>query len=301
MQMESTNGSETQSQLITTPQQPASPAIPSADIERLLERFLVEAELAESTRSTYRRTLRTFFAWREERGIADLDRSDILAYKQDMLARVRPSTASTYLTAVKSLFKWLESVKAYPNIAASVKAVRLSGLSRKDALTSAQAKRDFALVNLLLRTALRSVEVHRAVCSDMRNRGGQTILLIQGKGAFYAKTSLRRSRRGKVKTILTTPGGSLNGPERGLICPERRFQDADEYELRSSASKTLEAHRTRRLGRSDQRLIDLPLLLPLRLPNLPWALLWQSRHRALRLLQSSLRSQPLSVWIGSTW
>lgn len=38
-----------------------------------------------------------------------------------MLARVRPSTASTYLTAVKSMFKWLESAKAYPNIAASVK------------------------------------------------------------------------------------------------------------------------------------------------------------------------------------
>lgn len=198
MQSERRNEYETQNQLITSPQQqPEQPAVLNTDIELLLERFLAEAELAESTRETYRRTLRAFFAWREERGITDLGRSDILAYKQDMLARVRPSTAATYLTAVKSLFKWLESVKAYPNVAAGVKAVKLAGgIHRKDALTPAQAKRlleavrgdslqakrDFALVNLLLRTALRGVEVHRAVCSDLRNRGPQTILLVQGKG-----------------------------------------------------------------------------------------------------------------------
>ena len=138
-----------------------------------------------------------------------------------MLARVRPSTASTYLTAVKSLFKWLESVKAYPNIAASVKAVRLSGLSRKDALTPAQAKRlletlrgdtlqakrDFALVNLLLRTALRSVEVHRAVCSDMRNRGGQTILLIQGKRGVLRKELPAPFTEGKSRNNSDHPRG----------------------------------------------------------------------------------------------
>lgn len=191
------NGNETQNQLITATQQPSSPVALSADVEMLLERFLVEAELAETTKETYRRTLRGFFAWKEEREIADLDRSHILAYKQDMLARVRPSTASTYLTAVKSLFKWLESVRAYPNVAADIKTVKLVGnIHRKDALTPAQAKRvlqvlkgdtlqakrDFALVNLLIRVGLRSVEVTRGRLGDLRNRGDQTILLVQGKG-----------------------------------------------------------------------------------------------------------------------
>ena len=191
------NGNETQNQLITATQQPSSPVALSADVEMLLERFLVEAELAETTKETYRRTLRGFFAWKEERGITDLDRSHILAYKQDMLARVRPSTASTYLTAVKSMFKWLESVRAYPNVAADIKTVKLVGnIHRKDALTPAQAKRvlqvlkgdtlqakrDFALVNLLIRVGLRSVEVTRGRLGDLRNRGDQTILLVQGKG-----------------------------------------------------------------------------------------------------------------------
>ncbi|BFL05985.1 hypothetical protein [Eggerthella lenta] len=77
MQNISGYGNETQRQLIASPQQ-RQQAIPREEVELLFERFLVEAELAESTRATYRRTLRGFFAWREERGIADLDRSLIL-------------------------------------------------------------------------------------------------------------------------------------------------------------------------------------------------------------------------------
>lgn len=113
-----------------------------------------------------------------------------------MLARVRPTTASTYLTAVKSLFKWLESVKAYPNVAAGVKTMKLANMHRKDALTPAQAKRvlqvlkgdtpqakrDFVLLNLLIRVGLRSIEVTRSNLGDLRSSGGRTILQVQGKG-----------------------------------------------------------------------------------------------------------------------
>lgn len=167
-----------------------------SEIEALIERFLVEAELAESTKETYRRALRSLFAWKEERGITDLARGDILAYKQDMLARVRPTTASTYLTAVKRLFKWLESMKAYPNVAAGVKTMKLANMHRKDALMPAQAKRvlqvlkgdtpqakrDFVLLNLLIRVGLRSIEVTRSNLGDLRSSGGRTILQVQGKG-----------------------------------------------------------------------------------------------------------------------
>jgi len=218
------NGNETQNQLITATQQPSSPVALSADVEMLLERFLVEAELAETTKETYRRTLRSFFAWKEEREIADLDRSHILAYKQDMLARVRPSTASTYLTAVKSMFKWLESARAYPNVAADIKTVKLVGnIHRKDALTPAQAKRvlqvlkgdtlqakrDFALVNLLIRVGLRSVEVTRGRLGDLRNRGDQTILLVQGKGRVEkdALVVLTDATLGPIYDYLAARGG----------------------------------------------------------------------------------------------
>lgn len=99
------NGNETQNQLITATQQPSSPVALSADVEILLERFLVEAELAETTKETYRRTLRGFFAWKEERGIADLDRSHILAYKQDKGALRAPGILRRN-SACRVRFRW---------------------------------------------------------------------------------------------------------------------------------------------------------------------------------------------------
>lgn len=99
------NGNETQNQLITATQQPSSPVALSADVEMLLERFLVEAELAETTKETYRRTLRGFFAWKEERGIADLDRSHILAYKQDKGALRAPGILRRN-SACRVRFRW---------------------------------------------------------------------------------------------------------------------------------------------------------------------------------------------------
>lgn len=168
----------------------------SLDSEALVERFLREADIAPSTKASYRRALRCFFRWYDERGGGDLAAVDILAYKQYQLGRVQAGTAGTYLTAVKSLFKWLAATKTYPDVAAGVKGVKMPKGHRKDALTPAQArrvlrslkgdtlraKRDYALFNLLLRGGLRTIEVERALVGDIRNKGEATVLHVQGKG-----------------------------------------------------------------------------------------------------------------------
>ena len=43
-------------------------------------------------------------------------------------------------------------------------------------------KRDYAIINLIVRTGLRTIEVHRANVEDIKMRGSQRILEIQGKG-----------------------------------------------------------------------------------------------------------------------
>jgi integrase/recombinase XerC/integrase/recombinase XerD len=48
--------------------------------------------------------------------------------------------------------------------------------------TSLQGQRDFALLNLLIRTGLRTIEVLRANVGDLRQEGGETVLIVQGKG-----------------------------------------------------------------------------------------------------------------------
>ena len=201
------------------------PTALKGDVSELVERFLLEADIAETTQDSYRKALRQFFLWREASGAYDLSRADIVRYKQDLLARVQPGTVSAYVSAVKSFFRWLESEKIYPNIAAGIKGTKAVKGHKKDVLTSAQvahilkvlkgegvaAMRDFAIVNLLIRTGLRTVELARADVGDIRSKGGRTVLYVHGKGRqtkdefvvltdaavrpIYSYLALRESRR----------------------------------------------------------------------------------------------------------
>jgi integrase/recombinase XerC/integrase/recombinase XerD len=105
-------------------------------------------------------------------------------------------TISSYLVAVRRFFEWAEGMKLYPNVARGIKGARRPRGFRKDPLTVDQVmellrsvckddvigKRDFALVNLLIRTGIRTVEVVRADVGDIRQNTGETVLWVHGKG-----------------------------------------------------------------------------------------------------------------------
>jgi integrase/recombinase XerC/integrase/recombinase XerD len=100
------------------------------------------------------------------------------------------------MVAVRKFFAYAEGMGYYPNIAKGVKGARQSRAHQKDSLTvsqveellesvdcsTLQGKRDFALLNLLVRTGLRTIEVIRANIEDIRQEGGEAVLWIQGKG-----------------------------------------------------------------------------------------------------------------------
>lgn len=203
------------------------------EVDELVERFLVEADIAESTQEGYRKALRQFFRWREADGAGDITRADIVRYKRDQLSRLQPGTVGSYISALKSFFRWLEAEKLYPNVAAGVKGTKASRGHKKDALTPAQvghilevlkgegvaAMRDFAIVNLLIRTGIRTVELARADVGDIRAKGGRTVLYVHGKGRqskdefvvltdaavrpIYAYLALRESR-GKDEPLFAS-------------------------------------------------------------------------------------------------
>jgi Site-specific recombinase XerD len=81
----------------------------------------------------------------------------------------------------------------YPNIARTIHNPKRVKQFRKQPLTPQQATdllahfqgealRDYAIVNLLVRTGLRTVEVCRADVGDITYKGNKRVLLIQGKG-----------------------------------------------------------------------------------------------------------------------
>lgn len=191
----------------------------------IIAAYLEGLDVKPRSRETYRKALKHFTEWIAGRGQAAANRADILAYKAHLQAHYKATTISAYMTAVKGLYTYLEAEHHYSNIAAGIKGAKNSKGFRKDALTIDQTRallcsldgqnvdalRDFALVNLLVQTALRTIEVQRANIGDIRQEGGAALLYIQGKGrdekdAFVLLTeaTLRPLRayfkaRGKVK------------------------------------------------------------------------------------------------------
>ncbi len=172
-----------------------------ASLEALLQKFLEAQDIASSSRATYGRQLKQLLSWLEQTGRAErlstLLREDILAYKDYLLQLGLSSyTVSSYITATRKLFEWLEAEKVYPNIARGVKGTKKAKGFRKDCLTPGQIRealeaidqrtleglRDYALLNLLLRTGLRTVEISTATLGDLRQESGSAVLWIRGKG-----------------------------------------------------------------------------------------------------------------------
>ena len=163
----------------------------------IIDKYLANIDVKPATRETYRKALKQFGVWIADRnGNRPPERADIVAYKNYLAANFSASTVSAYLTAVRGLFAWLEAEKVFPNVAAGVKGAKSAKGFKRDTLTTGQVRRmldtvdgdnletmrDFALINLLLRTGLRTIEAERANIEDIRQEGGQALLYVQGKG-----------------------------------------------------------------------------------------------------------------------
>ena len=160
--------------------------------------FLDSLDVAEKSRATYERSLRQFILWLYESGrhTLELQREDILAYKEYLAGSKSAYTVTLYLTSVRKLYQWLESNRAYPDITRGIKGAKKPKGFRKDTLSQEQLTqtlasidtqtleglRDCAIFNLMARTGLRCIEVSRALVEDIRMEQGQEVLWIQGKG-----------------------------------------------------------------------------------------------------------------------
>jgi site-specific recombinase XerD len=163
----------------------------------ILTGYMASTDIKAKSKDTYIKGLRNFIHWLNDNSIASPTRQDILSYKSYLLALYAAATVSTYITAVKSFYSYLESERINTdNVTAGIKGAKSAKGFRKDALTIEQAKnilsaveqsdiigvRNFAIINLLTRTALRTIEIERANISDIKQSGGEALLYIQGKG-----------------------------------------------------------------------------------------------------------------------
>jgi integrase/recombinase XerD len=161
----------------------------------LVHTFVKSLDIKESSRENYKRTLRQYINWVDRTGynLKDITLPNVLEYKESLFTSGLTSlTVSSYINSVRRLYEWTEANRLYPNVAKGVKSPKRKQQFKKQPLLPNQAKslltvlkdnpRDYAVVNLLLRTGLRTKELVNANLEDIVYKGSQRVLLVKGKG-----------------------------------------------------------------------------------------------------------------------
>ena len=187
-------------------------------MQSVTDAFIASVDAKDTTRDTYRKAIELFFDWINSTGrqLGYMFPQDVIAYKDYLLKENRSSlTVNLYLSVVRRFYKWTKANNLYPNIADGVASVKtnkktfrkmhlendegaallesvattkkVTGKSSSHTKTLNEnetmiAMRDFAMVNLMLRTGLRTIEVSRADIGDIVSKRGRRILKVWGKG-----------------------------------------------------------------------------------------------------------------------
>ena len=164
--------------------------------EVLLAAFLDSQDIRQTSRDTYYWGMVQYFRWIQSSGrvMKTMTPADVMSFKSFLIQqKLSALTVSSYLTAVRRFYAWTENTMLYPNIARSVrpprgmkgfKKMHLNESEAGELLSHLKAKslRDYAIVNLILRTGLRTIEVIRADIGDIKHKRGRRILKVWGKG-----------------------------------------------------------------------------------------------------------------------
>jgi integrase/recombinase XerC len=187
---------------------------------------LAGSGLAPLTIRSYRHDLVLFLKWIEQTqgsplALAGLSDADILSYRQHLVnvARLRPATINQRLQAIRWLCRWAHrqkilavdpstDIKALPMARRRQPAgltepeahalLRVAGASRRG-----HAKRNYAVVQLLLQTGLRIGEVVALRVADvvLRERSG-CVRVRHGKGGKEREVPLNASARRALRLYL---------------------------------------------------------------------------------------------------
>lgn len=155
-------------------------------------------ELKQDTATTYRRGVMKFIQWLAgKRPSADVIRT----WKADLLQnKVKPASVNIWIAGLRSFFGWLFEMGEIPfNPTQAIKGATRKGTMKRhvrESLTdrevirlleqpdrgTREGTRDYALLCVMLYTAARGIELHRADMEDLKTMDGALVFNVQGKG-----------------------------------------------------------------------------------------------------------------------
>lgn len=173
----------------------ASPLV-LLESDAFIEAFKASQEVAPRTLASYVDNIGYYIGWLKENGRKGDRKADVIAYKKWLLERLTASSTATYITAVRVLYEFMEEY-GVNNVAVNVHASKKKDRKhKKNPLSVEQVKhllasmprgteaelRDYAIVNLMIRTGIRECEATRADIGDLTLVGDKMVLYVVGKG-----------------------------------------------------------------------------------------------------------------------
>jgi len=223
-------------------------------LQPFLDRLAAD-DLSVATRRGYRYDLLQFTAWytalySAQPDLPRLTEHDVIAWRQHMLTQrqFKATTINRRLEAVRRLLRWAEASGAVPtNVAREVKTVRLARDRQPVGLTATEvhgllraagasshglARRNYALVQLMLQTGLRIGEVTALRRADvtLRERTG-AVLVRHGKGLKEREVPLNATARRALRQLFeqypttVSPGDPVFRSTRNEPLPVRSIQN----------------------------------------------------------------------------
>lgn len=164
--------------------------------EDLINKWIKYAEISDNSKTTYIKGVCKFVIFVRENNITQPTRETVIDFKDKIMNHNSNATAYSYLSGLKSFYKFLEYENISQDITRGIKLPKIPKGHKKDSLTEEQLRlllnslsqnnlmnsRDFCMINLMLRTGLRSCEVLNADVGDIQIKEGKHILYIRGKG-----------------------------------------------------------------------------------------------------------------------
>lgn len=197
-------------------------------MDELIKGFIDSLSRRETTKETYRKALREYSKWLGGTPPEALTSNDIQRYKDYILSKhLSPTSMSSYLTAVRRFYDYLVSIgRAGDNPARKVKGAPrprrhlTDPISRGDVARLIDAvdtstplgRRDEAILSLMVRAGLSEIEIVRLNLGDLKTRGGNKVIYVQGKS---------KDRKDEYVTLTPSLEGSLGRyiDERGASDP----------------------------------------------------------------------------------
>ena len=170
----------------------------SLGIFKYINEFLASHDVSVSSRTTYKNALSQFSKWCKDSLIENPTRESLLLYKLWLDASPLSSfTKATYIVVIRLFFSWLSRNDIYDDVSSGIKGIkRLVKSHHKDSLsfeeikillscidcTTIIGKRDFSIINLLIRTGIRLKEVSGTLIEDIQMFEHEAKLWVRGKG-----------------------------------------------------------------------------------------------------------------------